>query len=473
MPNNRSRSKDKSRSRERTQSRNRNNKGKGHAAILEELRSLRKEQDQLRHQLKNKGSQRPAGGTPPTRGRDPRWTCPSTDCMFADNYAFRLTCLKCSTKRPHPASGGQPQQGPTSPSRSVVHRDPPGGASLLDGAAASDFPMAEPTPLSMKQSMARAMLAAAKSLPVNPESEELVTLYEQQLATMKDEERRGMPLHAQLKSALDRVDAKRRQHETLCTEQKQLEETLLAKTSAVVEAQAALQQEQQELARLQRVIQVEQQGPQPTGPDPSVLREALLLIPANPNTLATRARLEAELRAATARPGAQGAYVPPVSKAPPAAPPRPGGPVAPMAPPPPPAAAPPPQGPGPNQVPQPATPPAQPDGLGPIGAAHIPVWGPRCPAAGARPTPYAGGAPRSAMDEAQRAAQALREQQATEQDQQTVQDLRALAFAREQELAQAQQEQFRRLREQEVMAANAAAAASQEIPPTVPLTPSQ
>ena len=88
---------------------------------------------------------------------------------------------------------------------------------MLGGAAASDFPMTEPTPLSMKQSMARAMLAAAKSLPVNPESEELVTLYEQQLATMKDEERRGMPLHAQLKSALDRVDAKRRQLETLCT----------------------------------------------------------------------------------------------------------------------------------------------------------------------------------------------------------------------------------------------------------------
>ena len=79
------------------------------------------------------------------------------------------------------------------------------------------------------------------------------------------------------------------------------------------------------------------------------------------------------------------------------------------------------------------------------------------------------------MDEAQRAAQALRDHQAAEQDQQTVNDVRAASFAREQELAQAQQIQLRRLREQEEMAATAAAAAaaSQEIPPTMPDLPTQ
>ena len=80
------------------------------------------------------------------------------------------------------------------------------------------------------------------------------------------------------------------------------------------------------------------------------------------------------------------------------------------------------------------------------------------------------------MDEAQRAAQALRDHQAAEQGQQTANDLRAASFAREQELAQAQQVQLRWLREQEEMAvtaAAAAAAASQEIPPTQPDLPTQ
>ena len=80
------------------------------------------------------------------------------------------------------------------------------------------------------------------------------------------------------------------------------------------------------------------------------------------------------------------------------------------------------------------------------------------------------------MGEAQRAAQALHDHQAVEQNQQTAQDLRAVSFAREQELAQAQQVQLRRLREQEEMAATAAAAAaaaSQEVPPTQPDLPTQ
>ena len=83
-------------SRESSRPRNQRNQGKGNAAILEELRSLRKEQGQLRQQLKS--AQRQPAGTPPVRGRDPRWTCPAADCNFADNYALRLTCQRCSTK---------------------------------------------------------------------------------------------------------------------------------------------------------------------------------------------------------------------------------------------------------------------------------------------------------------------------------------------------------------------------------------
>ena len=225
--------------RESSRPRNQRNQGKGNAAILEELRSQRKEIGQLRQQLK--GAQRQPAGTPPAKGRDPRWTCPAADCKFADNYAFRLTCLRCSTKRPHPASGTPTPTTPPVPSVSTVHREAQGNPGLLDGPSAADVLMEENPPLAMRQSMARAMLAAAKSLPANQESAGMIAFYDQQLAALSEEERRGKPLHAQLKSALDRVEAKRKHHETLSAEHAQLEEALLAKSAAMSEAIAALQ----------------------------------------------------------------------------------------------------------------------------------------------------------------------------------------------------------------------------------------
>ena len=199
--------------------------------LLAKLNEMEKKQAQMSKLL---GERKGKGGGK-AEGRDAGWDC---SCSF-HNFGFRTSCKNCGKARPKGPqnAGAAPQARKKEGDRQPAHeaRTAPGGESESE----------------RKTSVAKTMLASARTLPEGPEKEEHVAKWEATLKQLKETERRTLPVSQQLKSALDRVEGKRKAEKAASAA---LEEAQKAQEKCRKEAEEAaesLRVEELELERLQ------------------------------------------------------------------------------------------------------------------------------------------------------------------------------------------------------------------------------
>ena len=112
--------------------------------------------------------------------------------------------------------------------------------------------------LTKEINMAKGMLVAAKAAQECSAQRSLVELWETNLKELKEKERRNLPVPHQLKSALDRVEGKRKAREAAEKAAKELLKKHQDAEKTAEEAREAEKAEQVELERLQQ--QVASQG---------------------------------------------------------------------------------------------------------------------------------------------------------------------------------------------------------------------
>ena len=194
-------------------------------ATLKKELNLIKEKNTLLEKLVAKGGGKGSG----TRASG--WNC---SCGF-HNYAFRTTCKACAKAR-----------GNSSPGTAAANNKAGGG-----GATPPPKSQAE-TDHEREVSAARAMLTSAKGLQDSPQKEQLVTLWEEELRLLKEKERKTLPVGQQLKSALDRVSAKKKASSAAAEAVEDLTAKLRKAEAEATDAKASLEAEENELLRLQQ-----------------------------------------------------------------------------------------------------------------------------------------------------------------------------------------------------------------------------
>ena len=99
--------------------------------------------------------------------------------------------------------------------------------------------------------VAKSMLAHVKSLPEGTDKEELLEHWEKTLKRLKEEERKTLPVSMQLKSALDRVEGKKKAMQSADNALVEAQEALVRATKEQEEMKQAFLAEEAELKRLQ------------------------------------------------------------------------------------------------------------------------------------------------------------------------------------------------------------------------------
>ena len=222
-------------------------KGGGEAAqILAELKAQRLKLDLLAKQRQGGGATNGGGNKGQVNSANPRsagWEC---SCGF-HNFGFRLSCRDCGK--------GKGQKPPSERVSRDAERVVPGkGAGAGGGQVptpASPQEEGRVEDLATRVSMAKHMLSAARAAPECKEQKTLVGFWEQTIRDLKEEERRSLPIPHQLKSALDRLEGKKRAREAFEKAEADLEAKLEAARRETKDALAAEEAEKKELERLQ------------------------------------------------------------------------------------------------------------------------------------------------------------------------------------------------------------------------------
>ena len=224
------------------------------ARVLQELKSQRLVLDKLvaqkKQDLNGQGGQasggKGKGGKPSVKES---WDCP---CGF-HNFGFRNSCRECGKgQKQGPGEQGRTGVAPTSPVRvesqkTEVQED-----------------------LAKELTAAKHMLNSARTAPECSAQKTAVLFWEGQVKDLREKERRALPVPNQLKSALDRVAARRRAREAASKAQEELEKQLQEAQRTTQEAKEAEAADIQELERLQQEVanshpapmEVGQEGPE-------------------------------------------------------------------------------------------------------------------------------------------------------------------------------------------------------------------
>ena len=205
--------------------------------LLEKLQEMEKKQtsmDKLLRERRGKGTGK-GGGAPNNAGG---WDC---GCGF-HNFGFRATCRECGKARKGGSQGNREKEKPGGNPPPNPNQGPKGGSNAPE------------TKQERRMNIAKTMHSTAKSLPDGPEKETLLHHWEAELKGLKEQERKTLPLSAQLKSALDRVNAREKMAKEAADA---LTEATRAQEKAAKEDQEAketLASGQEELQALQKEV---------------------------------------------------------------------------------------------------------------------------------------------------------------------------------------------------------------------------
>ena len=199
------------------------------------MKQLQKELQELKDTLKKGGK---------GQGKGPSAASKSWDCACGfHNFGFRPKCRECGKNKGQNNPGRAANQ-PGRPSGGNGGNPSPTQGKGKDGGTESEH--------EKKVSIAKAMLAAAKALPDGPQKETLISVWEDDLKSLKETERKTLPVGQQLKSSLDRVEARKKALTAAQESAKDLKEKVLKAEKEEAEASAALADEEAELQRLQQ-----------------------------------------------------------------------------------------------------------------------------------------------------------------------------------------------------------------------------
>ena len=219
------------------------------ARVLQELKAQRVKMDKFLAQQGKAGGKGAMGtkGQHGSTARKPGWDC---TCGL-HNFGFRNSCRDCGKSR-NPKEKEKPEN------KWGAGKGVGGTQTQLPGSLANGE---EQEDSAQELSTARAMLTAAKGAPECPAQKRLISLWEDDVKKWVEKERRNKPVSYQLKSSLDRCDAKKKAKETAEKAVEDLEKQLAEARVSAKEAQEAEEAEQNELRRLQSLAAQEQSAP--------------------------------------------------------------------------------------------------------------------------------------------------------------------------------------------------------------------
>ena len=203
--------------------------------LLETLQEMEKKQTSMEKLLRERrGKGTGKGGYAPNKAGG--WDCV---CGF-HNCGFRGTCRECGKARKGGSQGGREKDKTGGNPLQNSNQGPKGGSNVPE------------TEQERRMSIAKAMHSTAKTLPDGPEKDTLLQHWEAEVKGLKEQERKTHPLSAQLKSALDRVNAREKAAKEAAEALAEAAQAHEKAKKEDQEAKEALASGQEELIALQR-----------------------------------------------------------------------------------------------------------------------------------------------------------------------------------------------------------------------------